>query len=393
MVKHIKKLYNHFCRYYVLSLSTKGDRTSYHLAVVLFRENEFLIEEQWSTVILEELIEYATKEYPLIVHIEGDNIINKSVENRAGYRKNVIFKAAIDDFYFYEYKQDDVVYVSVARKAFIDTHLKRLGDLNTYIVNVSYGPFVMANLLFALKGTAKIASSNYCLDVEKSKIIAFKKHEESAVNYTINDDNFSQKEVPLVAAFFNYKLPIEAIEFDTDFLRTNREEFKFKRWFKIAGISALVFLLLSIVTSNVLLDVYLNALSKKETTYLMFQQTSAKVKALKEEKALKEKILKTSGMVSHNFIAKYMVDIGNSIPQGIALKAIDVNPLLKKIKPKTSVGFTFNTIKVRGTTHRDGVFNAWIKNIKTLSWVRHIEIIAYDQEYKSMNTFEIEIYI
>ncbi|OEK09142.1 hypothetical protein A8C32_10430 [Flavivirga aquatica] len=393
MIAKLKNILNNK-RYYVLSISIIDGIPEYYLINVFFENNELKIEARHrSNEIDDAFKEYLKKDYPLILHIEGDNIINKSLENKTGYRKSLIFKADLDDFYFYEYKQDNTVFVSVVRKEAINNFIKEINDLNLYVIGLSFGPFVMASLLPIVKNYSTISSPNYTIHINEKGINDFKKESNLNEDYIINEDRFNQNEIPLIASFFNYKFPNDTIEFDTTFLKDNANEFKFKKWFKIAGVFSLLFFLIALFTSHLLHSSYLNTLSEKESVYALSQKTAKEIDKLKQEKALKEKILRTSNINNKSFIAKYIVDIGNSVFPEITLKTINVIPRLRKIERDKKIDFHFNVINIKGEVRNDDVFNVWIKKIKTLKWIEKLDIVDYSQESKRINTFIIKITI
>ncbi|MDO5981438.1 hypothetical protein [Flavivirga spongiicola] len=392
--KKLINIFNDTKRYYALSISKNNGVSVYYLITLLFEDNELKIEDRYTSKNIDDAFKAnLNKNYPVILHIEGDSIINKSVENKAGYRKSLIFKSNLDDFYFYEYKQEETVYVSVARKELIDTFIKEINALRVFVVHLSYGPFVMANLLPVIKNYSSISSANYAIDINENTILSFRNAGNSKNQYAINGDVFNAYEIPLIGAFFGYKFPKDSIEFDTDFLSNNASEFKFKKWFKTACVFSLFFFLLTLFSSHLLHNSYVRTLAEKESVYALSQQTAMEINALKEEKGLKEKILQTTNISNKSFITKYVADIGNSTLPEITLKTIHVIPRLKKIEHDKKIDFHFNIINITGKVTNDDAFNRWIKKMKTLKWVEKLDIVDYSQESKIMNAFNLKIEI
>ena len=394
MIAKLKNILNDNNRCYVLGVSIINDVSEYQLMQILFINDELKIEKRrFSTTIDEEFRDYLKKDYPVILHVEGSNIINKQVENKTGYRNDLIFKANLNEFYFYEYHQNKDIFISVTRKQSIDAIMRQLSDLNLYVIHLSFGSFVMANLLAIIKEYPTISSSNYTLNIDDNEILSFRNDSPTDIEYIINGDTFNQRELPLLAAFFDYKFPNPSIEFDTEFLTENNTEFKFKKRFKIAAVFTLVFFLISLLASHLLMGLYLDSLAEKKSEYALSQQTIVEVNILKEEKELKEKILKTSGISNKSFITKYVADIGNSIPKDITLNAIHVMPSQKKIKPKEKINFNISSIIINGETNNDLAFNDWLKKIEDFLWVNKMDIHKYTQQTKNLNVFTIKIKI
>ncbi|TGV01062.1 hypothetical protein [Flavivirga rizhaonensis] len=392
----LKKLTNIFNdnKYYALSISNVNGVSEYYLITLLFKDNELKVEDRYKSKNIDDAFKaHLNKNYPVLLHIEGDNIINKSVENKAGYRKNLIFKSNLDDFYFYEYKQEETVFVSVARKELINAFIKEINTLDVFVIDLSFGPFVMVNLLPVIKKHSSISSTIYTIEINENRLLSFKNEGNYENQYIINGDTFNTNEVPLIGAFLGYKFPNNIIEFDTDFLSNNASEFKFKKWFKTAYIFSIFFFLISLFTSHLLHNVYVNALVEKESVYALSQETTTEINKLKEEKKLKEKILETTNISNKSFITKYVVDIGNSTLPEITLKKVHVMPKLKKIEHDKKIDFHFNIISITGKVTDDETFNRWIKKIKKLKWIEKLDIVAYSQENKITNEFILKIEI
>ncbi len=394
MLRKLKNILNNSNRYYVISISKVKSISECQIVTIVFKNNELKIEDRCFTNNFDSVFkEKLTKDYPVILHIEGDNIINKCVENKAGYRNNLIFKANPDEFYFFEYHQNETIFVSVARKQYIDEFLMQLSETSLYVINLSFGPFVMANLLTIIKGYDWVSSSNYTIEINGSEILSFKNEQVSDTEFIINGDRLNQRELPLLASFINFKYPNPAIEFDTEFLTTNKDEFKFKKWFKVAGVFTLAFFLISLSVSHYLMNYYKNALAEKESLNTISQKTIIEVNTLKEEKVLKERILQSSGISNKSFLTKYIEDIGNSVPPTIILNTIHIIPPLKKIQATKKINFDINGISITGVSENDKSFNDWLKKLEALTWIRKMDIEEYSQETKTENIFTIKIKI
>ncbi|MDO5968996.1 PilN domain-containing protein [Flavivirga aquimarina] len=394
MISKLKNISIKGHRYYVIGISNNGNVLEYQLLEILFKNNELIIESRFFSNNFDELFkEKLTKDYPVILHVEGSNIINKQVENKAGYRNDLIFKADLNEFHFFEYHQKEQVFISVTRKQNIDTIIKQISDINLYVIHLSFGSFVMANLLPIIKEYDEIASPNYILEITNNEILSFKNEQTINKVYVINGDRLNERELPLLASFFDYKFPNPVIDFDTGFLTENSNEFKFKKLFKIAGIFALIFFFVSLLASHFLMDFYLNALAEKKSEYVLAQQTIDEVNALKDEKKLKEKILQTSGISNKSFITKYVADIGNSVLSDITLNTIEVIPPQKKIKPREKINFKIGIITIKGEATNDTAFNNWLKKLEDLLWIQKIDIDDYTQQTKKTNAFIIKIKI
>lgn len=394
MIDKLKPILSFSKRYYVIGVIAGHDVLEYQLIEIRYKDHELKIENRFfSNDFNDDFKAKLNKDYPIILHVEDHNIINKRVENKTGYRKNLIFKANQDDFYFFEYHQNDNVFISVTRKHHIDDLIHRFSNSELFVIHIAFGPFVMANLLPIVKDYETISSANYSLEINQNEILSFKNESIKNKVFSVNGDSVNQREMALLATFLDYQYPNAALEFDTEFLNKNKEEFKFKKWFKITGIFALVFFLTTLFGSHYLTGLYTDELHEKEALNALSQQNILKVNNLREEKQLKEKILQSSGMSSKSFMTRYVAEIGNTVPSDITLNAVNIIPPLKKIKRSKKIDFDVQAISISGESQNDLSFNSWLKALETLDWVKQMDIKDYFQESNLENSFTIRIQI
>ncbi len=392
MLDKVKNIFNLERNFYVVGVSNRESALSYTLLTIALENEELKVEDRFTANDLsEDFLERLSKDYPVLLYVEGDTIINKVVENKVGYRNSLIFKANPEDFYFYEYHQGNNVYASVSRKASINAYIDAIEEQGRFVFNVAFGPFVMANLLPLIKDYSAITSKHYNLDLEDGNVVDFQNKTETNQRFKINDETFKESEVPLLATFFNHKYPSNAIEVDVKDFSTNTSEFKFKKWFKIAGFFALGLLLTSLLADYFLNDYYKEQAELKSISYNSSQLILQDINKLKEEVNLKEKILLDNRINNKNFVTKYISELSNSVSNDITLKTIAVFPNLKKVRKNEKINFNSNTIIVEGEATRDDGFNAWVKQLDYFEWIKAFEIIEYNQTNNKTNTFKIEI--
>lgn len=377
-----------------MGISNVNNTYECQLIEVHFKNNELIIDNRLFFNDLNNLPKAKINNYcPIILFIEGENIINKVVENKVGYKNDLIFKANPTDFHFFEYHQDQTLFISITRKEYINTILKQIGELQTNIIHLTFGPFVMANLLPLLKDYKEVSTSHYTLEICNGRIESYSNLKTVQREYQINGDVFNQGEIPLIASFLDYKYPNQNIEFDREFLDANKKELSYKNKFKNLGVFTLGFFLITLALSHFLLNFYMESLAKKESLNVVAQQTMVKIDDLKDEKELKERILASSGINNNSFLTRYFMDIGNSIPQNIVLNTIQVIPPINKAKALEKINLDISIIKIIGECENNIIFNNWIKRLKTLKWIKKLDIETYSQETLTENTFTIIIKI
>ena len=388
MLEQLQNIITAKSKYYVLGVIASNQKNDYYLMRIKSVQGELIIEERLGITSFDHL----NKDIPVILHIEGEDIISKQVKAETGYRNSLVFGANIEDFHFYEYYQDDIIFASIVRKSYMNELLQDLSKEDLMIVHVSIGPFVLANLLSMIQGERSVYLCDYIVDVNDEKIVSFSNDGVALETQEINGEQLNYKEIPLMASLLNYKFPIEAIHFNSDMVASNREDYKYKKFFKTSGISALVFIMMALIIGHLFLEHFTNALAEKSAEYGMYQQSVEKIKLLKQEKEFKEKILFTSGINNENFLTKYMSVIGNTVPDDIQLISIDVMSPENKIRSEKKVTLTLNTIDIVGTTFNDNSFNDWMDKLRDVDWVKEINIV-YQEDNKVNNLFTVKVKI
>lgn len=380
-------------RYYVIGISLKNEIYSYNLITIYYKNSILRIENFLALDTFEECLSSLNKDFPVLLYIENENVLNKVSENNENYKRKLIFNAEIKDFYFYEYIQDNKIFTSVVRKKIINNYISEIKKINRFVIHVSIGPFVLANLTSFISDKI-LRTENYLVDIKSEKIISFKKHEESGLfQYEINGDILSQKELGLFASFIDFKNQNSNIVNDVSFLSENKIEYKYKTLIKKVGLIMLIVILSTLFLSHFLSVNYESEFRRKNIEYQLTQQISNEYEVLKKEKSLKEVILRKSGIVNSNFITKYINDIGNSINKNIFLKSINTFPLKKKIRENEEVELESNIIIIEGETVNDNSFNLWTISIEAFTWVKKVNILEYSLEEGKIKKFVIKLTI
>jgi len=391
MLEQIKRFAKGKNHYYLLGVYSVQEKTQFEFLEIALKSDELKIIERHSFSKMEDsLIELLKKDYPLLLHFDGDNVISKSVENKQGYRNNLVFKMNSDEFYFYEYHQENQIYVSLTRKHFVDDLIAFFNGKDKLISHLSLGPFVVSQLFSTFKNTDLVYVNFHKLSLNNESLVAFEKTEERESFVTISEENFSQKEIALISTFLEFKRGAPNIQFDDEFLKNNKEEYKFRKRFKQMSAFSITFILLLLIVGHNILSSYTQSLGEKESQYSISQQTLLEVKELRDERELKEMILETSGVIDANYMTQYFVEIGDVVPESITIISMDVAPPLKKIKPSEKININTKIIDIIGESNKDEDFNTFIKALKSISWVKKIDIINYSKD-KSNSKFLIKL--
>ncbi len=377
----------------VLGIHFSAEATAnYCLLTIHKKKDDFTIGKRLETTSLDIVLKETQSRHPLLLHFSGVGILHKKVVKTANYRKKLLFKANLDDFYFYELHQDEYSFVSVCRKKIIDEHIVQFEAKKYHILDIAIGPFIIYALRsFLSKST--IISNKTRLAFSEDTLINFETNTASEEqHYTIEDLEFNNKEIALFAMVAQYHIQEEALSTEMPFLNKNRTDYTFFNATKAIGIIGLVLLLIAILFGHYTLERYQNLFTEKKAFITKFTEASNTVAMLEKEKKNKEDIVATSGLFHPKFLTQYFYEIGNSVQKNIKLSEINITPLTKKMRADKEIQFYKKQIHVKGITTNDSDFNHWITILTEKDWVQKIDIEDYTQDRTRKKSFLIHIY-
>lgn len=395
MKEKVQQFINQFSMFYLIGISYEDNLEVVYVLDVLYKNGELdIINKRLFNTLSDITDKDLQQHYPILIHIDGNNVITKKVENKEGYQKDIIFNSNADEFFFYQYNAEDFIFISTIRLQKIENIKRSINALNRYIVHIAIGPFVLSNLIRFIKPETSISSNFYTLKFnENFSIKEFNRVSNIDVTYNIGGDKITQQETPLLATLVHYLSKDVNISYNTDILLDNVEQQTYKIRSRIASGIGVILILLTLVISHFSLKFSASDLIIKETELATSKNVLDQLNALKQEQILKEKILTNSGVINSVFFSKYLSEITVSVPKSIVLDEIDIKPIQKKIKPKEKITYHLNQIHISGHTNSDASFINWIKELRDLKWVNKIEIIDYEDNTQRRNSFLIQIFI
>ena len=341
---------------------------------------------------LSDLIENGVpKGYSVLIHLEGDVVINREIEKTDQYRNSVIYEGKEEDFFFSEYHSESKVFLSLTRKSEIEPIVKKLRERDKIISGVSVGPFVITNLF-------KLTQDQKFYVTPSGKIIL---HNNSfTFEPEILDENFSLEfdsrkygifDLVLIGAFIDYAYPGTLTHSTLNDVDSSGQEIKYKRKSKLLLSFILPLVLILIIFGHFYLNSLTRQLAENEAGQMSMQQTLDELIRLKEEREVKRRIFQTSGVFISDYLTGYILEICNSLPEETELTGLGVFPGPDKLKPDSKVEFDFKTIDIKGLTSSQKNINNWIQDLQSYSWVSKVEILSFHRE--SLDKFEFHFKI
>jgi len=375
-----------------VQIHLQADQKEYHLLEIRKSKSNLEIIDRYTTSDVEDLLTKVSDNKPLIISIIGQGVLSKKVDNETNYQSKILFNADPDDFYWYEFKQEKDVYVSVARKELIDKEVAVFENAKISVFDFSIGSFGLTAVKPLIEST-ELYSKTSKLVYQEEELTSFTKNtDKTIVEYTIGDEQISSQEILCFSNVLQFFYPNDTIESDTHSLAENREEFVYKKAFNIVGACTLGFFLLSLLISYMLLGHYQNAHHKLQVELGEQNVAYSKLVSLEKDKENKEAILKQSGLSDSNYLSFYISEITKEMPSEVNLKLLNIFPTASKIKAAQKIEFMNNLIQIEGTVVSNTAFASWIKKLKECTWINNVEIIDFQRENRT-NSFVIKLIV
>ena len=374
----------------------------------LLKENKSEVEiikhESFNSV--EKLIDFLGDSIPIFISIDGKGVLHRKVEKGESQEVdsslllNQTFPSIrVDNFYIQESTiEHDSVFFSLVRKNKIDELLKQFNDKKHYLLGIMLGPFNIKSIQELLNHSDSFVwTRGYKIGFNNNEITDLIKVDKipGGIEYNVGSEHIPMDYLLSFATGFLYF--VKDINYKTDLsgiVVKQKEEFLFKKLFKLFAWSMLILLFTILLGNYILFDHYNSKNNELNMNYSQNKNFIVKLDKLKEELKTKESFLKENSILKISRLSFYADRIALHIPNEIILSKLVIQPLDKKIQEDEEISFEKSVIRINGTTDNSQNFNFWIKKLKKEQWIGEINIVHYSQYNKQeAGDFEIEIII
>ncbi|OUS03345.1 hypothetical protein A9Q86_00055 [Flavobacteriales bacterium 33_180_T64] len=386
---------NHF---YSVEQTQQNGEPLYYGITLKKKKNQVEVEHSFQFNNLTESTKYIPKNKPVFLIINNENIITKKIENSELDTLKLTHLAfpniKIEDFYYEILKQENVHYIAICRKTYLDELLNDYRSHHISIIDFSLGNLMIASLVHLISED-KIHTSNAIISKENNQIVnILADHSSNKTTYNFNNTSLNTTELLNFSSALSLITKTKAIEslfgdIQNDLQRDFKEKTFFIQFIKI-GLSALFAALL--INFFVFNNYYEKVNTLKETTQVL-NTSKNKVIRLNENvqkiQKVVEDVLKSNASKS-SFYANELI---SSLPESIILSKLNYQPLLKKIKANKSIINDTNIIIISGASSERVVVSEWISQLEIKHWIHKIEIINFEDTTTSSSLFSFKIYI
>jgi Tfp pilus assembly protein PilN len=91
-------------------------------------------------------------------------------------------------------------------------------------------------------------------------------------------------------------------------------------------------------------------------------------------------VIQYIGTNSKTHYSWYADKLCSTLPYGIRLTLLDIQPLVKKQKPGVAISYKNGQIEVDGDARNMSEISEWVKAIDHEKWVKKVELISFSTE-------------
>lgn len=329
---------------------------------------------------------------PILLTVEGKGVLHKFVETSVNKIKlrNVIPNIKEDDFHINYTQHANGTWVSIVRKDVVLKVLEDNGFSIDQVIDLYLGPTgiqwltEMSNELPNFIGGSELNYDNNQLQsIQKSSEGHLKNRLIFGVDLEFN------LHLSFIGAlvFFAQKNSI----YKNEVWLKNTATLKDKKVFQNTVKITLGFLLLVFMGNMVFNQVLNGTYNEKVAIALTHTDLVNQAASLQEEEKLKKEFIEKLGLEVNPQFAVFSDEIGETVPQTIQLSRLIVNPLKKAIRKKKLIEFKKEIIEIGGFCNSSQVCNEWVQQLRTLEWVKKIELVEFKFNKDNIGEFIIEV--
>jgi hypothetical protein len=375
---------------------TKADEYNISFAVLkAIKGKSQLLDSQTGLSSIEDLVVRIGKGIPIWLSVTGRPVITRKLDNDPGgrYLNHVLPNAREADFLVTCLRTvEEQVFVSAVRNDLIDGLIKSFHEYGLNILGYSIGPAPVALLpeldlieakTLDIPGYRLISDRKTLTDIESVEKIP-------DVNYNVGNEPVRSDCLLPFATSLSYLLNQKSADIPVSGNYTADEEsFVYKtlnRYLLFASLGLIFFLLLINFIAFSLYNGKQQALSDE----ISYEKNLFVLRdSLRKEITLKTGLISQMGLSEATRYGFYADRIAGSLPDGISLTSLTLNPAVDKIKAGKPVQLG-KYIRIMGDSKGSLPINEWIDTLNKLEWIRDIEIINYEKT-DTKGEFEIKI--
>lgn len=346
---------------------------------------------------LSEIVKEIPRGIPIIVALDGSNVIHKIVPEKVSADQQVSMPlpgAKAKDFFLCRQPiSEGRIIISLVRNSEIEQLVKDLNSAGLLIWDITLGPFALAEIREVFVDSESINIPYYTIKIRNDELFDYVRipHNPSLNSSITFDDNVYSIEhlVPLANClrFFSGSWKLKS----SSLLDTQRKEYRTR---KLLTTILLPFLLLIFASLFINFILFMNYEKEKQALENVIFNKSIQlmeIDSLKKVIITKQQIFDTKRNNSTKYLSYFSDRIGSVVPQGIRLQEMVINPQLKTSRAVSGQEFEKNKISITGTTDNTISLEVFVIRLSSFKWIKNTSILSFIETKDGVKSFTLDL--
>lgn len=385
-------------RYCGIEHNSIGGKETINASILKKNKKELQIDTVFECNTIEGLSELIPKNSHAFLVLNNDNVLTKKVENGQREAIKLVHQAFpninSNDFMYEVLVQNDVHFIAICRKSYIEEIIESYKRKKIAIINLSLGNLLIANITDFIDETI-VSTSNAKIEISNNEVIGIESSQTiDNSNYDINGLEVNNKSLisvaaALVSALDNLK-SVTNFESEKLQLKTAHVQTVFFRKFLAFG---LIFVFSALLLNSLLFTHYFNKVDLLQQAAQVNQDVRIQITDINEKVSKSQKMVDDLLNNNDSKSSYFINEIVKELPASVQLTELDYQPLLKKIKVEEAIKNEVNVILVSGASTDSNTFSNWIALLEKKKWLSKVEVTDYADISNTRADFKFKIYL
>lgn len=309
-----------------IEISSLNEESLLNILVVRKKKKQFVITNELTVYDISEIKESFNPSTPIVLTINNDQVISKTLEdNFEGLNAiNAAFPNLLNnDFYYEVYSNGNTTFVSICRKAYVDSMIIKFQNMGLFVVDFTLSCLRVSQIAPFIE-QKNIFTSNNKISISERKITAIENFEKiEDQSYSINGLSIKNKSVNGLASILCFYTNRNLTSYNFK-KQTNRLQYDFEqiRIFNLSLTRGLGIILVLLLINFLLFNNYSQQIDLLNSELRINEDFGSSLKIL-SEKVNKKKKIATEIFSNENTYVTFLVNkIGETIPESILLEEL-----------------------------------------------------------------------
>jgi hypothetical protein len=333
----------------------------------------------------------------LVINIGG--MLHRKLDYTPTSKKEAlqaVFPSAnTDDFLVQQTITKRDTLISIIRKESCQEIIGKLKKNKVEVIKIFAGNFLVQHLLAVIaEDISSLPLIGFSLTIEQHQIVSFDKAILPVTSIALGDQRIDSTQLPSVTMAFLGITQSAVKGLPLASTQATKGAFLYKRLFYYTSMFLLGFFFVALLINYFLFEQYATKAQELKLELTQQQNLLKQRDTLAQILEQKKAVLGGQMTVGKSKTSFYSDQLAASLPNSMQLLEMIIYPVIETNDYGTEEKipqYETNVIRIKGKCQASVFYNDWKRNIQTLSWVKSIQNISYQNDQNGIGIFELEI--